>query len=127
LTHALAAGGFDENAPCFISWLGVTQYLTREASMQTLRWAGGRPSGSEIVLTFMEAGPQAESLKASSAQSGVPFRSFFSADDVTAMLQEAGFSRIEHLTPAQANERYFQGRTDGLKAPEIQRLVSAMV
>jgi len=43
------------------------------------------------------------------------------------MVEAAGFSRIENLSPEKAEERYFRGRTDGLKAPEIQRLLSAMV
>jgi hypothetical protein len=41
------------------------------------------------------------------------------------MLTAAGFARIEHLTSAEADARYFQHRSDGLRAPEIQRLVMA--
>jgi hypothetical protein len=44
-----------------------------------------------------------------------------------AMVKAAGFSRVENLSPEEAEERYFHGRTDGLKAPEIQRLLSATV
>jgi methyltransferase (TIGR00027 family) len=127
LAEALAQSGFAAAAPCFISWLGVTQYLTREAIRDVLRWAGARPAGSEIVLTFLEANPQAESLKTSMAQTGVDVLSQFTPDEMTAMLGEAGFARVEHLTPAEANARYFQSRADGLRAPEIQRLVSATV
>ncbi|MFI4982782.1 MAG: class I SAM-dependent methyltransferase, partial [Nevskiales bacterium] len=36
IAEALAAAAFDANAPCFVSWLGVTQYLTREAIEATL-------------------------------------------------------------------------------------------
>jgi methyltransferase (TIGR00027 family) len=127
LAEALADSGFAEAEPCFISWLGVTQYLTREAVGETLRWAGGRPAGSEIVLTFLESNAQAESLKASMAETGVAVLSHFTSAEMTAMLREAGFSRVGHLTPAEANERYFKDRCDGLRAPEIQRLVSATV
>jgi methyltransferase (TIGR00027 family) len=127
IAQALAESGFADAEPCFISWLGVTQYLTREAIGETLRWAGRRPAGSEIVLTFLESNAQAESLKASMAQTGVDVLSHFTPEEMTAMLREAGFARVEHLTPAEAEARYFQGRSDGLKAPEIQRLVSAVV
>lgn len=127
LAAALAAGGFDAAAPCFVSWLGVTQYLTREAVAETLHWAGARPAGSEIVLTFLESNAQALGLKAAMGKAGVEVLSHFTPEAMTALLREAGFSRVEHLTPAEAGERYFSSRTDGLIAPQIQRLVSATV
>jgi methyltransferase (TIGR00027 family) len=127
LEDALADSGFAEDRACFVSWLGVTQYLTRDAIRETLRWAGARPVGSEIVLTFLESNAQAENLKASMAQTGVAVLSHFAPDEMTGMLREAGFARIEHLTPAEAQQRYFRDRTDGLSAPQIQRLVSATV
>jgi len=127
LAQALADSGFADTEPCFISWLGVTQYLTRGAVRETLRWAAGRPVGSEIVVTFLEPNAQAERLRVSMAETGVALLSHFTPADMTAMLEEAGFARIEHLTPAAANERYFKNRSDGLTAPEIQRLVSATV
>lgn len=127
IAGALAAAGFDADAPCFVSWLGVTQYLTREAILETLRWAGKRPAGSEIVLSFLESNAQAAQLRSNMAQTGVAVLSDFATEEMTAMLEDAGFSRIEHLSPEQAEERYFAGRSDGLKAPEIQRLVSAWI
>jgi len=125
LREALAESGFEDNEPSFISWLGVTQYLTRLAVCETLRWAAGRPAGSEIVLTFLETNAQVESLKSSMAANGVDALSHFTPAEMTAMLREAGFAHIEHFTSAEANERYFQNRSDGLRAPEIQRLVRA--
>jgi len=127
IAGALAPCGFDADAPCFISWLGVTQYLTREAIDETVRWAGSRPAGSEIVLTFLESNPQAKQLRSNMAQTGVAVLSDFATDEMTDMLEKAGFSRIEHLRQEAAEARYFAGRTDGLKAPEMQRLVSAVV
>ena len=127
VTEALAAGGFIADQPCFISWLGVTQYLTRAAVVATLRWAGGCPPGSEIVLTYLEANVQSARLRASSAEAGISFLSDFSVIEMTAMLEQAGFSAIEHLSIEESESKYFRGRTDGLKPPEIQRLVSATV
>ena len=127
IATALAAGGFAAEKACFISWLGVTQYLTHEAISDTLRWAGERPRGSELVLTYLESNAQAATLRSRMAQSGIAVLSDFSMWEMTAMVEAAGFSRIEHLLPEEAEERYFYGRTDGLKAPEIQRLLSAVV
>jgi methyltransferase (TIGR00027 family) len=127
IAEALAAGGFVADKPCFISWLGVTQYLTREAVSETLRWAGERPAGSELVLTYLESDAKAAELRTSMARTGIALLSDFTTPEMTAMVEEAGFSRIEHLSPEEAEERYFQGRTDGLRAPAIQRLLSAIV
>ncbi|MDG2002026.1 MAG: SAM-dependent methyltransferase [Novosphingobium sp.] len=127
IAEALRAGGFEASKPCFVSWLGVTQYLTRAAVSETLRWAGERPKGSEIVLTFLESNTQAANLRTTMAQTGVAVLSDFATDEMTAMLKSAGFSRIEHLSPEAAEARYFKGRSDGLKAPEMQRLVSAVM
>ena len=127
LPDALADAGFRADQPSFVSWLGVTQYLTRSAIEQTLRWAGSLAPGSEIVLTFLETNPQAENLTSAMAATGVTLHSRFTPDEVTAMLREAGFGSIEHVGPAEAAERYFQSRRDGLIAPQIQRLVAALV
>jgi methyltransferase (TIGR00027 family) len=127
IAEALAAHGFAAEEACFISWLGVTQYLTREAITETLRWAGQRPAGSEIVLTYLEANAKAANMKDRMAQTGIALLSAFTTDEMTAIVQAAGFSRIQHLPPEEAEQRYFHGRTDGLKAPEIQRLLSALV
>lgn len=127
IAEALTGAGFDTDAPCFVSWLGVTQYLTREAIEATLAWAGSRPQGSEVVLSFLESNAQAENLKASMAQTGVDVLSHFTPEEMARMLKSAGFTEIEYVGPEQAQELWFAGRTDGLKAPEIQRLMSGRV
>jgi methyltransferase (TIGR00027 family) len=127
LAQALDASDFDPARPCFLSWLGVTQYLTPEATAATLRWAGQRPAGSEIVLTFLNADDYAEEMVASMLSNGIAALTHFTPDEMTALLRDAGFGQIEHLTPEVANERYFADRTDGLRAPGVQRLVSAIV
>jgi methyltransferase (TIGR00027 family) len=38
LATGLEQGGFDSGSPAFLSWLGVTPYLTRESCMATLRF-----------------------------------------------------------------------------------------
>jgi methyltransferase (TIGR00027 family) len=127
LADALAASDFDPTRPCFISWLGVTQYLTRDATIATLGWAGQCPPGSEIVLTFLNEDNWAADIVESMVSNGIAAPTHFTPDDMTALLRAAGFSQINHLTPEAANERYFGGRTDGLRAPGVQRLVSAIV
>jgi methyltransferase (TIGR00027 family) len=124
LEQALAGQGFDPKQPTFITWLGVTQYLTLDAIRETLRWAGARPAGSEIVLTIVE--PEGRPAPSSAPRNIVDFTSYISIEEMTAMLRDAGFSQVEPLTREDA-EAFFKNRTDGLAAPEHQRALAAIV
>ncbi len=103
--------------------MGVTQYLTRDAIRETLRWAGERPEGSEIVLTIVEPGGRQTQR---SGRNIVDYTSYISLEEMTDMLRQAGFSHIAPLTLEAADE-FFKGRTDGLTAPEFCRSVAAIV
>jgi methyltransferase (TIGR00027 family) len=127
IADALTDVGFAPEAPAFISWLAVTQFLSPAAISDTLRWAAGCAPGSEIVLTFVVPGPEAEAEKELLAARNVDFATFFTPDQMTTLLREAGFRRIEHCPPEQANDVYFRGRSDGLRASTLERLVSATV
>lgn len=127
IAEALAPAGFDADRPVFISWLGVTQYLTLDAIRETLKWAGKCAPGSEIVLTYTDGGDQSETLIAHAATRGVKLYSHPSAQEMTDLLREAGFTKIEQQTREQASERYFKDRADGLVAPEFQRMAMAIV
>jgi methyltransferase (TIGR00027 family) len=117
IENALAAHGFLDDDPCFVSWLGVTQYLTRDAIIETLRWCGSRPAGSELVLSYLESNAMAAALRSSAGKSGITFVSDFSTTEMTHLVETSGFSRVEHLSPEEANELYFRERGDGLRAP----------
>jgi methyltransferase (TIGR00027 family) len=125
LANALADGGFAADEPCFISWLGVTQYLTRDAIRETLRWASERPAGSEIVLTIVD--PGAKQAESDARRGIVEFTSYISLEEMTDMLRSLGFGRVEPLSLATAQEDYFRGRTDGLAVPPFQRSIAAIV
>lgn len=124
LAEALAVQGFDADAPCFISWLGVTQYLTLDAIRETLRWAGARPPGSELVLTLVEPGDRP--APDAPPRNIIAYTSYIAMEEMAEMLREAGFSRIEPLTQ-QASDALFEGRTDGLATPRFNRAVAAIV
>jgi methyltransferase (TIGR00027 family) len=126
IAEALAPAGFDADKPAFVSWLGVTQYLTLDAIKETLKWAGELPTGSEIVLTYSDGGDQTETLVSAAAERGVALYSHPSADEVTELLREAGFSQIEQQTRDEEADRYFRDRADGLVAPDYQRIAMAI-
>jgi methyltransferase (TIGR00027 family) len=128
MANALAVAGFVPEAPAFISWLGVTQYLSVASISDTLRWAAGCAPRSEVVLTFIVPGPEAERERSLLAtRMNVDFTTFFTPGQMTDVLSQAGFREIEHFTPEQADSVYFHGRSDGLRAPALERLVSATV
>jgi hypothetical protein len=49
--------------------------------------------------------------------SGTPFVSFFTPPEILALARDAGFTQVRHVSSAALAERYFAGRTDGLRPP----------
>ncbi|AHG93362.1 methyltransferase (plasmid) [Gemmatirosa kalamazoonensis] len=131
LAEGLARCGVDAAKRTFFSWLGVTMYLTREAIHATLRTVRSFASGSEIVLTFAQPNPDATSgadrLAGGAAAVGEPWISYFTPEDVAAMLRSLGFSGARFLSREEAAHRYYAGRADGLSAPRRVSIVSATV
>jgi methyltransferase (TIGR00027 family) len=55
LAPTLTRSSFDPTLPSFVSWLGVTMYLTRDANLATLRAIARSVSpGSELVFTYFD-------------------------------------------------------------------------
>ncbi len=125
LEKGLGASGLDLGVPTFFSWLGVTMYLTEEAIDQTLNFVLAMPRSSEIVLDFTvpneliapEQASVVATVLAGVAQQGEPFVTRFAPEELAAKLKAAGFSKVVHLPPQAAFNRYFVGRHDGLGAP----------
>ena len=117
--------------PTFFSWLGVTMYLQEAAIVAALQSIAAFPSGSEVVLTFLqppESGAEAASLQLAArvAASGEPFVSYFEPEAMAARLTNTGFTRLEFLLPEDANARYFKPRPADLPAPRRTGIVSAI-
>lgn len=123
LVEALKGAKFNTDEPAFVSWLGVTQYLTQEEIFETLCWAASLATGSEIVLSYVVPGEIAEAFKVKLAAIGARFETFFTPDEISSVLKQAGLVDVEHLTPEEANRTYFQDRTDGLEASKDERLI----
>ena len=119
----LAAAGFDQGRPAVVASTGVTMYLTKEATAATLRRLARLAPGSPLALTFLlpehlvderdRAGLRAS--EAGARASGTPFLSFYTPDEMLALAREAGFKEAHHIPGASHAERYFTGRTDGLR------------
>ena len=121
--EALAAAGFDARRPAVVASTGVSMYLTREANLTALRRIAALAPSSLLAMTFMlplellEPGerPPAQAVHRAAQASGTPFISFFAPSEIVALARAAGFKEARHVSTADLTERYFNGRTDGLR------------
>jgi len=135
LPEALEASGFARRAVTVCSWMGVAQYLTQDAVDATLRFVLSLPPSSEIIFSFIlpqEAlsGMEAEAMAIAAqkaAEVGEPWLTRPRAHDLEVKLRSMGFSRVIHLTPEEAYERYFRDRRDGLEERRGEQLMRAIV
>jgi methyltransferase (TIGR00027 family) len=127
IADALEDASFLPRSPAFVSWLGVTQYLTKDAIAETFRWVSTLASGSEIVFTFVLPTEEADTWKRNAAKAleGVRFETFFTPDEITSLVNEAGLTVVELLTAEEANRRYFTNRSDDLQASASELLMVA--
>ena len=121
----LAASGFDAGLPALVASGGVSMYLTPEANAATLRQVAALAPGSTLAMPFMlpieladpEVRPGIERAVAGARANGTPFLSFFTPEEMLTLARAAGFREVQHVSAAALAQRYFAGRTDGLRPP----------
>ena len=129
----LVAAGFDPGRPAVVVSTGVTMYLTRDANRATLRQVAGLARGSSFATTLLlpsefvdeSLRPGFEAAESGARAAGTPFVSFYTPEEVMALARAAGFRDAEHVSSAMLNERYFGGRTDGLRTAPGEELLVA--
>jgi hypothetical protein len=57
--------------------------------------------------------------------SGTPFITFYTPEQALELAREAGFTDARHVSAAMLNQRYFAGRTDGLRTSNGEELLVA--
>lgn len=122
----LVASGFDVKRPAVVTSTGVSMYLTRDAIMATLRQVATLAPGSTFVMSFLcpidmlDPGTRVgvERAAEGARASGTPWISFFKPVEIMALARAAGFGKVRHVSAAALAERYFAGRTDGLRPPD---------
>jgi methyltransferase (TIGR00027 family) len=135
LREALRAGGYRMEEPAFFSWLGVTQYLTQDATLGTLQEVALLAPGSEIVFEYSVPEEQLDGAerqylawrKERNRKRGEPWIGFFDPIQLVTHVQNLGFTEVTELSPEEINRRYFTGRSDGLRTPQAHHLVKARV
>lgn len=129
----LLAAGFDAAKPAFVVSTGVSLYLTKETNEQTFRHLTSLPEGSSFAMTFLlaldllegkERGVM-EFVMKKAAESGTPFLSLFTPEEILAMAKGAGFRRARYISGHDLNKRYFSGRPDGLNGGNAEGFVVA--
>jgi methyltransferase (TIGR00027 family) len=121
----LTKAGFALTQPSVVASTGVSMYLTREAITTMLRQIATLAPGSTFAMSFMlpiemaeaEIRPGIERAAAGARAAGTPFISFFRPEEMLTLAREAGFKEVRHVSAASLAERYFAGRTDGLRPP----------
>lgn len=129
----LAAAGFDPGRPAVVASTGVTMYLTGDANAAMLRQLASLAPGSTVAVTFLlpaeliDEGdrPGLEAAKKGARAAGTPFISFFAPPEMLALARGAGFKDARHVPASILNQRYFAGRTDGLRTSRGEELLVA--
>src|SRR6185437_1582044 len=123
LWQQLASAGFDASRPAVVASTGVSMYLTREANLATLREIAALAPGSTLAMTFMvplelvepELRTATEWAHKGARAAGTPFLSLFTPEEFVELARSAGFRDVRHVSAATLAQRYFAGRTDGLR------------
>jgi O-methyltransferase involved in polyketide biosynthesis len=108
-------------------------YLTRDATAATLRQIAAFAQRSTLAMTFMlplalvesEERPLRQATEKLARAAGTPFTSFFSPPEMLRLAREAGFREVQHVSAASLAQRYFAGRTDGLRPSSSEELLVA--
>ena len=97
----LGAAGFDWAQPTLFCWTDVAPYLTAPAIESTLRTIA--------------------------ASAGEPVQPGWPASEIERLISRCGLKVVDHPARADLQQRYFAGRTDGLRPSTFETLVAARV
>jgi methyltransferase (TIGR00027 family) len=129
----LVAAGFDPGQPAVVVSTGVSMYLTKDSNAATLRQLAGLAPASTLAMTFLlpaellddDDRPGFQVAERGARAAGTPFISFYTPDEMLALAREAGFKEAEIVAGTLLTERYFAGRTDGLRPSSGEDLLVA--
>jgi len=136
VTALTSSSSYDTKVKTFFSWLGVTYFLTRDDAFKTLRYITKiAPADSTLVFDYLDtdafipekSSPQMQKSLEYLRKIGEPMITGFNPLTLGEELASLGFSLKENLSPADIEERYFQGRMDGYHAYEHGHFAWAVV
>jgi O-methyltransferase involved in polyketide biosynthesis len=129
----LLAAGFDPNKPAVVASTGVTMYLTKETNIATFKQMAKLAPGSTFATTFMLTfelleeidKPVQEFTMKMAKQSGTPFISFFSPEEVLTIAKNVGFKTMSCISQPDIRKKYFSDRSDGLCSASAENFLVA--
>jgi len=135
LTRALMGTAFDPALPAFVSWLGVTMYLTEAALAATLAEIGRLASGTEIVADYMlpaamrdaDGSVYAEQVAAVAAERGEPWLTFLAPAQMSGLLTRGGWTPLRHVRQRDVGGTVTWQRADSLRPAALSVIVHAAV
>ena len=135
LQDALHNSGFDWDQPAMFSWTGVAPYLTAPAIDSTLRTIARAAAGSEVAFTYRAEESVLDDVGTDfirifspvAAAAGEPFQPGWPAAEMEQLISRCGLKVVDHPARADLEQRYFAGRTDGLRPYTVETLVTARV
>jgi methyltransferase (TIGR00027 family) len=136
LDMELANTSYDPKAPTFFSWLGVIHYLPRDVVFHTLRTITDiSPAGSKIIFDYWDndafipetAAARVNIMQAMLRQAGEPMVTGLDPSTLASELESVGLRLVEHLSPSDIQDSYFQNRSDDYYAYEHAYFVKAVV
>jgi len=135
VTTSLVSSGLDPARPAFVSWLGVTMYLTRGAIAQTLGSLGHLAPGSELVTDYMlppglrdaDGSAYADQVMPFAAERGEPWLSFFTPGEMSELLTGHGFAAPAHIRQRDAISPALWQRKDALRPIDLSVLAHAVI
>ena len=135
-TALTRSSSYDPNVKSFFSWLGVTMYLTREDVFSTLHSITDiAPKGSAIVFDYFDtdafihgkSSPKMQKKQEVFQKLGEKMITGFNPLTLAEDIESLGLRLCENLGPNDIEKCYFQGRTDGYRAPEHGHFAYAVV
>jgi methyltransferase (TIGR00027 family) len=135
LAERLARSGFDLARPAFVSWLGVTMYLTEAAIGQTFAELGGFAPGSQVVADYMlpahlrddDGSTYVDLVAPVAAERGEPWLTFLSPEQMSALLAEHGLTPLRHLSQRDVGDAATWQRSDSLHPIRLSAIAHAVV
>jgi methyltransferase (TIGR00027 family) len=133
LGERLAEMGFERSQPAFVSWLGVTQYLSEAAIGATLDVIGSFAPRTELVMEYLvpaerrDAAGQALAafFMPRAAAFGEPWVTFLAPSATARLLSARGLVLVEDVGRKDQIAPWLWERADALVPHELGRLARA--
>jgi methyltransferase (TIGR00027 family) len=133
LADDLVHSGLNPAEPAFVSWLGVTMYLTEQAIAQTLADLRALAPGSEIVADYMLPPPLRDEaanvyvdlVAPTAAERGEPWLTFLSPQEMSKLLRGHGFRPLRHVAQRDVGDPATWVRSDSLTPVELSLIAHA--